>query len=318
MEFEPTPMESATGELFGKLWSRYDDALFQASVELFERRWLANGELAGYFRGKRCLDAGCGGGRYSIAMARMGAESVVGVDLGEEGLRDARLRQQSLGLAQVEFRRASVLSMPFRDREFDFVCCSGVLHHTPGIEEGLREVWRILKPGGEVYLLLYGSGGLFWPSVLLLRPLAKLIGREAMDKAIGVTELPANRRRTMLDDYHVPILETYGEDRVEFLLRTAGFAEWRYWTVARLDHETDATSMIHELEARLALWEAAATTCGNIGHAAVAADGAGILRGVLQTAREMQAQHAAGRITAIELQESVVGHGNHRLIARRA
>ncbi|MGD0775192.1 MAG: class I SAM-dependent methyltransferase [Candidatus Solibacter sp.] len=318
MTFQPTVTEAATGELYGELWNHYDDALFRASVELFEKRWLANREPAEYFRGKRCLDAGCGGGRYSMALALMGAASVVGIDLGEDGLRDARLRQQRLGLTQVEFEQASVLNLPFPEGEFDFVCCSGVLHHTPGIERGLSELRRVLKPEGELYLLLYGAGGLFWPSVLLLRPLAKLIGRETLEKAVVTAGLPANRRRSLLDDYFVPLLETYTRERVEFLLRSSGFAAWRYWTDGRFDHESDASSMIGELEMRLAVWNAAAVGCADFRDASAAAAGAAILRDVVETARGLLFRHESGRISSAELREAVVGHGHHRLIARRA
>lgn len=315
MNFQPTATEAATGTLYGGLWNQYDDDLFRASVGMFEKRWLANHEPADYFRGKRCLDAGCGGGRYTVAMALMGASSVVGVDAGEDGLLDARLRQQKLGLKQIRFENASVLNLPFADDEFDFVCCSGVLHHTPGVERGLSELWRVLKPGGELYLLLYGAGGLFWPSVLLLRPLARLIGRQNLDRAVEAAGLQANRRRSILDDYFVPILETYARERVEFLLRSAGFTTWRYWTAGRFDHETDAVTMIQELETRLAVWEAASAD-GNMEHAGPAAAGAEILRDTVDTARILLALHENGHISAEELQTTVVGHGHHRLIAR--
>ncbi len=51
----------ATGSLFGDLWHRYGDDLFENSVNLFTARFKANGFDLKWFRGKRCLDAGCGG-----------------------------------------------------------------------------------------------------------------------------------------------------------------------------------------------------------------------------------------------------------------
>src|SRR5262249_55725552 len=65
-------VEKVTGELFSQLWSAYDDDAFKHSVLLFEQRWRANGEDPEAFRGLRCIDVGCGGGRYSIAMALLG------------------------------------------------------------------------------------------------------------------------------------------------------------------------------------------------------------------------------------------------------
>ena len=112
-------------------------------------------------------------------MALMGAKSVVGVDVSESGLA-GRCRRAPSGWAI----RMSPSSRPrrsncrFADAEFDFVCCSGVLHHTRGVEQGLREIHRVLKPGGSMYLLLYGAGGVFWPLNYLLRPFATLVGPE--------------------------------------------------------------------------------------------------------------------------------------------
>src|SRR5438874_1223600 len=70
-----------TGRLFGDLWHRYDENLYEESIALFARRFEANGFDLSWFRGRRCLDAGCGGGRYSIAMARLGASQVIGCDI---------------------------------------------------------------------------------------------------------------------------------------------------------------------------------------------------------------------------------------------
>lgn len=61
-------------------------------------RWIANGEDPRFFAGKHCLDAGCGGGRFPIAMERLGASSVAGVDSSEVGFQDARRRQAMLQL----------------------------------------------------------------------------------------------------------------------------------------------------------------------------------------------------------------------------
>ena len=83
-----TTATRATAEVFGPLWERYDDRLFEESVGLFARRFEANGFDLGWFAGKRALDVGCGGGRYTIAMARLGANAI-GCDIAPRGLADA-------------------------------------------------------------------------------------------------------------------------------------------------------------------------------------------------------------------------------------
>lgn len=310
-------VEAKTAEVYGELWGRYDDQLFLQSVELFEKRWIANGEDPRFFAGKHCLDAGCGGGRFSIAMARLGASSVAGIDLSDVGLQDARRRQAMLALPQIEFRTASVLELPFGDGEFDFVCCSGVLHHTPSIERGLREIHRVLKPGGCTYLLLYGAGGLFWPSNALLRPLAGLIGRAGLDRAIQAAGLADNRRRSILDDLYVPILETYGRERLQALLAQAGFLSQRYWNAARMDHESSPHSMLEELNTRLSVWLTAARQRTGEADAGIWAAGANILQAVTRTAETLIRLSEAGSIAPERVRETVIGAGHHRLLAFR-
>ena len=115
-------VEARTGQLFGDLWHKLDDKQFEQSVALFASRFEANDFDLSWFEGKQCLDVGCGGGRYTIAMGRMGAARAVGCDLSEEGLADARAR--AAGMANVAFEQASALDLPFDGGSFDFVCCS--------------------------------------------------------------------------------------------------------------------------------------------------------------------------------------------------
>ena len=311
-------VERETGRLFGELWSRYDDRLFKESVELFSRRWIANGEPADYFRGKRCLDAGCGGGRYSFAMSLMGAAEVVGVDVGAEGLADARERAAAIGAENVHFLHGSVLELPFGDGEFDFVCCSGVLHHTPSVEQGLRECRRLLRPGGSCYLLLYGDRGLYWPLNLMSRSLAGLLGREEVDRCSTAAGLPANKRRTVLDDLFVPILETYSVERVEHLLRAAGFSSWRRWTAGHNDHEANPTALVEELRVRERLWQVGAATAGDPPKAAVERRLAELAKIAVAAGESVIEDGRARRLTQSEVREAVIGTGHHRIVAERA
>jgi ubiquinone/menaquinone biosynthesis C-methylase UbiE len=311
-------VERETGKLFGDLWSHYDDQLFKESVELFGRRWQENGEPPDRFRGKRCLDAGCGGGRYSFAMAHMGAAEVVGVDVGDEGLSDARRRAASIGASNLEFRTASVLNLPFEDAEFDFVCCSGVLHHTPGVEQGLRECFRVLRPGGSLYLLLYGAGGLYWPLNLVTRPFAATLGLEEVDRCLSAAGLAANKRRTILDDLFVPILETYTVERVHHLLTEAGFTSWRRWSAGQNDHESDPATLVEELRIRERFWAAGADSAGDGDTAEIERGLAAGTRAVIDVATAIVARGEAGALTEGQVREAIIGTGHHRIVAERA
>jgi ubiquinone/menaquinone biosynthesis C-methylase UbiE len=311
-------LEEQTGKLFGDLWHRYDDELFKQSVNLFGARWRANGEPGDFFHGKRCLDAGCGGGRYSFAMALMGASSVVGVDVSADGVADATRRRDAMGTSQVSFMQTSLVELPFDDGEFDFVCCSGVLHHTVSIERGLAEIHRVLKPGGHVYLLLYGAGGLYWPLTLVLRAFAQHLGAMEVDRCIQAADLPPNKRRTVLDDFFVPILETYTWERLEFLLRDAGFSHWRRWRGGQLDHEADPEALIAELQIRADLWRAGAATSPLLGVSDLEAALAGLCDATIRAAATLVRHREGGLITDAQLRTAIIGAGHHRLVAERA
>jgi ubiquinone/menaquinone biosynthesis C-methylase UbiE len=310
-------IEERTGRLFGDLWAAYDDDLFKQSVELFGARWRANGEPEDFFTGKRCLDAGCGGGRFSFAMAHMGARSVVGVDVSASGIADATRRRDALGASNVAFRESSLLNLPFADGEFDFVCCSGVLHHTVSIERGLAEIHRVLAPGGSVYLLLYGAGGLYWPLNYVLRAFAQHLGQAEVDRCVDAAGLAANKRRTILDDLFVPILETYTAERVDVLLESAGFVNWRRWPAGQLDHEASAEALVDELRIRTALWTAGAASA-QPASAAIESGLARICDAVVETGALMIQQRRSGLVTDEQLRTAIIGNGHHRLIAQRS
>ncbi len=311
-------VEQRTGQLYGDLWPQYDDKLFMESVGLFAKRWAANGEDPGFFKGKRCLDAGCGGGRYSLAMAQMGASSVVGVDVSGSGLEDAARRGERLGFANVSFQQASVLDLPFPNAEFDFVCCSGVLHHTPAVERGLREICRVLKPGGSSYFLLYGAGGVFWPSNYVLRALAGVLGKDEVERYVNAAGYSASKRRAVVDDLFVPILETYSAERVDALVRNAGFTEMRIWQGERMDHESDAASMLAELEVRARMWDAGSRTAEDPTKSMLAQHGAAISAATIAAVRTLMEEHQAGRVSERTLRDAVIGHGHHRFIVTKA
>ncbi|HZH03818.1 MAG TPA: TIGR04290 family methyltransferase [Myxococcaceae bacterium] len=78
--------------------------------------------------GKSVLDVGCNGGFYSIEMKRRGAERVVGIDLDERYLEQARFATQVSGV-EVELRKMSVYQVAELREKFDLVIFMGVLYH---------------------------------------------------------------------------------------------------------------------------------------------------------------------------------------------
>ncbi len=100
------------------------------------------------------LDAGCGGGRHCLGAVERGAH-VVGLDLDLEGLRLARAgiqeRNESTGQkARGGVLRGDVFGVPFPDSTFDRVVCAEVMEHVHDYPAVLRELVRVLRPGGTM------------------------------------------------------------------------------------------------------------------------------------------------------------------------
>jgi SAM-dependent methyltransferase len=107
-------------------------------------------------RDLRVLEIGCGMGTDGAQFAKAGA-NYTGIDLTDAAVELARKRFQVAGL-KGEFRVADAERLDFPDASFDLVYSHGVLHHTPDIEAAVREIHRVLKPGGRAMVMLYHRG----------------------------------------------------------------------------------------------------------------------------------------------------------------
>lgn len=304
----------ATGRLFEELWGPYDDQLFEESVALFEQRLERIGFDTGFFSGKSCLDAGCGGGRNAIAMARLGAGQVHGIDIGAKGIEDARRRAENLD--NVAFSVAPLTDIPFPDASFDVVWCAGVLMHTFDEERVLAELARVLRPGGLIYMLVYATGGMRWPLVKLLRPMAAAIGKDKIDRAMTCAGTPANKRRTFLDDLFVPKFDFFEWDRLAADLDRAGFEDIDRWPRAgRLDHEHNLAAYRDDLASLQGFLCAGRDT--NLAPQIVFAQMAALVGATIRTIDWFAQQVDSGAMSEEEAMDLVVGQGHHRLFATR-
>ena len=98
------------------------------------------------FRGKRVLDLGCGFGWHCRYAAENGAQSVLGIDISENMLQEARRRTED---PRVEYRKISLEEYEYPENSFDAVISSLALHYVESFEDICRKVYRCLKPGGE-------------------------------------------------------------------------------------------------------------------------------------------------------------------------
>lgn len=106
------------------------------------------------------LDCGTGNGALAIALDGILPESPAfcGIDLSGEMLARAKVEMRKAGLTP-ELRQADILSIPYADESFDFVMAAHVLEHLPEPHHALREMVRVLKPGGMLFVCLVRRSG---------------------------------------------------------------------------------------------------------------------------------------------------------------
>ena len=131
--------------------------------------------------GKQVLEIGLGEGSDSERLIRRGARWS-GVDLTAESVDRVRTRLTLRKLPYTELRQGSVLDLPFADDTFDMAFSHGVLHHVPNIKQAQKEIHRVLRPSGELVIMMYARWSLNYlvsigvirrAAVLAAFPLAK-------------------------------------------------------------------------------------------------------------------------------------------------
>jgi ubiquinone/menaquinone biosynthesis C-methylase UbiE len=131
-------------------------------------KWMPSVMGFDQFAGKQLLEVGCGMGTDLLQFARGGAHCT-GVDL---TLRSVELSRLHFALydQHARFLLADAEQLPFAESSFDVVYSNGVLHHTPGTLAAVREIHRVLRPGGIAKVMLYHRHSFhYWGEIILHR-----------------------------------------------------------------------------------------------------------------------------------------------------
>jgi ubiquinone/menaquinone biosynthesis C-methylase UbiE len=167
--------------------------------------------------GMDVLDVGCGQGIDLVRYARAGAR-VTGMDLTPRHVELAGRHLEAAGLSgNVVVGDAEQL--PFADDSFDRVSSNGVLHHTPDIAAALREIRRVLRPGGEARIIVYNRSSFhYWISQVFYWGIFKrrLFTEGSMEAVLAHVEHSTVDAR--------PLVRVYSPRHARRLMSEAGFS----------------------------------------------------------------------------------------------
>ena len=155
------------------------------------------------FRDARLLEVGCGMGTDLLQFSRGGARCV-GVDLTPRSIEITQHRFKLYG-ANGAFMISDAENLPFRDESFEVVYSNGVLHHTPDTEGAIREVHRVLRPGGVAKVMLYHRNSWnYWVDIVLRHGVIRgefLRGRSTQEIMSRVIEFSDHDARPLVKVY---------------------------------------------------------------------------------------------------------------------
>jgi len=205
----------AVRTMFDRIAPVYD-AMNRVMTMGLDLRWRRLGARAVVRSGDTVLDAACGTGDFAVADLRAGAARVVGLDFSPRMLERARRKAP-----QVEWVEGDLLALPFSDATFDAATVGFGVRNVDDLELALRELRRVLRPGGRLAILeITQPRGPLRPFYSLwFDRVVPLLGK-ALPGGSAYTYLPASVKRFP------------AADALATLMRGAGFAEVRYRLLA--------------------------------------------------------------------------------------
>lgn len=198
---------SEVAQMFDEVANHYDlanDVLSLGQVYLWRK---ALNQAAGVAPGMKILDVAAGTGTSSAALQAAGAD-VTAVDLSEGMLAKAKAQH-----ADIDFVLGSATDLPFASDTFDAATISFGLRNVDDVETALKEMWRVLRPGGQILVLEFSR------SPRVLRPFHEAYLNYVAPTLARLVS-PAGSAYDYLSE---SILDWYDQEQLAQLLADAGF-----------------------------------------------------------------------------------------------
>jgi demethylmenaquinone methyltransferase/2-methoxy-6-polyprenyl-1,4-benzoquinol methylase len=203
----------AVRSMFDRIAPVYD-AMNRVMTMGLDLRWRRLGARAVVRPGDSVLDAACGTGDFAVADVGAGAARVVGLDFSPRMLERARRKAP-----QVEWVEGDLLALPFADATFDAATVGFGVRNVADLELALRELRRVLRPGGRVAILeITRPRGPLRPFYSLwFDRVVPLLGK-ALPGGAAYSYLPASVRRFPAAGALAALMQEAGFARVRYRL----------------------------------------------------------------------------------------------------
>lgn len=149
-------------KMFDNIASNYDflNHLLSMGIDIYWRKKLV--KRLTKQAPKNILDVATGTGDLAIAMLKATPDKITGIDISNGMLEIGRKKIKEKGLEdKISFQQADSENLPFEDNDFDAVCVSFGARNFENLEKGLSEMHRVLKPGGNLYILEFSQPDIF-------------------------------------------------------------------------------------------------------------------------------------------------------------
>jgi ubiquinone/menaquinone biosynthesis C-methylase UbiE len=146
-------LEQKTRAAFDFEHRQFERAQYLRIHQRLVENWLLDVQLqADYFHGRTVLDMGCGSGRWTYALAMLGAR-VIAVDFTDAAVDITR--EVTKKFPNVEVIQANLFRLPFKPEQFDFVVSWGVLHHTVNTRAAFHAIAPLVRQNGTLHIMVY-------------------------------------------------------------------------------------------------------------------------------------------------------------------
>jgi len=192
-----------------------------AKRSTYEIPWLFERVPFESFRNKKVIELGCGAGYDAYEFHRCGAD-YAGIDITPENIVRTKTHLGFYGYTP-QVIEGDAENLPFADGSFEVAFSNGVLHHTPDMERSFRETRRVLKPGGEFWVILYHKTSVFyWISLFLVEHILRR----------GFLKRSFKNRLSMIEyttSNELPLVNVYSRRELKNILQNSGFIVESLW-----------------------------------------------------------------------------------------